>query len=96
MSMRTEEPPPPASTAGSKTPGGASAGRGVAFLSLSKGWFMVAGYAGVFGLTRLLPKRFRASPPGIRRARSPSNGRRSGFSASSGGASSPPTTSSLP
>ncbi|HOE26985.1 MAG: oligosaccharide flippase family protein [Candidatus Aureabacteria bacterium] len=56
MSMRTEEPPPPASTAGSKTPGGASAGRGVAFLSLSKGWFMVAGYAGVFGLTRLLPK----------------------------------------
>lgn len=35
---------------------GSSAGRGVAFLTLSKGWFIVAGYAGVFGLTRLLPK----------------------------------------
>lgn len=34
---------------------GSSAGRGVAFLTLSKGWFIVAGYAGVFGLTRLLP-----------------------------------------
>lgn len=35
---------------------GSSAGRGVAFLSLSKGWFIVAGYAAVFGLTRLLPR----------------------------------------
>lgn len=35
---------------------GSSAGRGVAFLTLSKGWFIVAGYAAVFGLTRLLPK----------------------------------------